>query len=155
MSNETYLIPLTNWSHYPLSHYAATTVITKLMLRFCLHQGKEFKERIPLSLSADPHQIPWSPSWSNLWYLHDCFIAPNHWIHFGFPILSNWFCARGFYGVAKVFVWKPNLDKKSPFVTLPSHQHDYLASDCSFLSKWKEQKPTRGIFNLSNTTLIS
>jgi hypothetical protein len=23
-----------------------------------------------------------------------------------------------------------------------------LASDCTFLSKWKEQKPTRGLFNL-------
>jgi hypothetical protein len=116
------------------------------ILRFNLFPKYSFQERIPLSMSANPFQVHWSSSGSDLWLFHDCFFDSNQSTHFGPPILSDWLCAGGFHSVAKIFVWKQNLEKKLSFATLPSRQYDCLASDCSVLSKWKEQESTRGYF---------
>jgi hypothetical protein len=105
-------------------------------------------------MSAYSLQIHWSFSGSNLWHFHDCFIDPNQSKHFGSPVLSNWLCAGTFHGVAKIFVRKQNLEKKLSLVTLPSRQHDRLASDYIFLSKWKEQKSTRGFFNFKQILIL-
>ncbi len=128
-------------------------IIEKYMFSFNLCQHYSFQERIHLSVPAYPLQVHWSSSWSDLWHFHDCFFDPNQSIHFGSPVFSNWLCAGTFRSVAKVFVRKQNLEKKSPFVTLPSYQHDCLASDCSFLSKWKEQESTGGFLNFKQFSL--
>ncbi len=98
-------------------------------------------------MSAYPFQIHWSSSGSNLRHFHDCVTDPNQSKHFGSPLLSNWLCAGTFHSVTKIFVRKQNLEKKLSFVTLPSGQHGYLASDHIFLPKWKEQESTRDFFN--------
>ncbi len=97
-------------------------------------------------MSANPRQLHRSSGWSDLRYVHDCVIDPNQSIHSRFLVLSNWFCAGTFYSVAKIFVWRSKMEKKLSPVTLPSHQHGCMASDCSFPTNWKEQESAGGFF---------
>ncbi len=64
-----------------------------IIFRFNCYQENCFKERIPLSMPANPLQIHWSSTWSDLWYFHDRFFDPNQSKHLGSPVLSNWLCA--------------------------------------------------------------